>query len=759
MKPRVRSLLIACLLASQLVQAADNTVMLNFVNADIESTIKAIGLISGKNFVIDPRVKGTVNIISSEPVSKDAVYPILLSALRQQGFTALESNGVIKVMPEADAKQHYSATGSAHMKLNGDRIVTQVYPLKYESASQLVPILRPLVSPNNAVAAYAAGNTLVITDYADNVRRLNRIIENIDQPSSSDIFPITLKYASALDVAQTLAKLMPEIAMQGVSPANQLGEGIRRSTVVPDLRSNSLLVRSENTAVATQIKRLVATLDSPGAAGGNIHVVYLRNAEAVKLAGTLRGILTGQDGGNSSSSQGLSTSSTNSSGTAGSTSSTSSTGTSGTGSTGGLSSSNNSNSNNSSQSTGTSVQIGGATVLLQADQMTNSLVITAPDNIYNNLRSVIDKLDVRRAQVYVEAIIAEVNASKANELGVQWVLGGSSSSASVIGLSSLSGVGTLSNALGTIVTAAASKDYSSLPTGFNVGVVNGSLTGDGKSPTVGLLLSALQNQGDANVLSTPNLVTLDNEEAKIMVGQNIPILTGQTASSGSNTNPFNTYTRQDVGITLAVRPQVSEGGAITMQVYQEVSGVDSTVNTSGGGLATKKRTIESRVLVDNGQTIVLGGLLEDSSQNGENKVPLLGDLPWIGGLFRYQARNWSKTNLMVFLRPVILYDSKDTDSLTSDRYGYIRGVQQNFKMSDSAALPAVPDVVLPDLNGAARLKTGNTRYNSQDLTVPDTTRPSPDDASGVNATTPSAGPIPAPADASKPADMTGAPAK
>ena len=720
MKPRLRSVFIACLFASQLVQAADNTVMLNFVNADIEATIKAIGLISGKNFVIDPRVKGTVNIISSEPVSKEAVYPILLSALRQQGFTALESNGVIKVMPEADAKQHYSSTGTPGMKLNGDRIVTQVYALKYESAAQLVPILRPLVSPNNAVSAYAAGNTLVITDYADNVRRLNRIIENIDQPASSDIFPLQLKYASALDVAQTLAKLMPEIAMQGVTPSNPVGEGIHRSTVVPDLRSNSLLVRSENAAVATQIKRLVATLDSPSAAGGNIHVVYLRNAEAVKLAGTLRGILTGQDSGNSSTSQGLSVNSSNSSTSGSSGSSSSST----SGLTSGQSSTTTGNSSSGgTQSTGTSVQISGATVLIQADQMTNSLVITAPDNIYNNLRSVIDKLDVRRAQVYVEAIIAEVNANKTNELGVQWALGGAANSASVIGLSSLSGgVGTLGASLGAIANAAATKDYSTLPTGFNVGVVNGDVTGNGKSPTVGAILSALQFKGDANILSTPNLLTLDNEEAKILVGQNIPIQTGTSSSSGANNSPFTTYTREDVGITLAVRPQVSEGGSITMQVYQEVSSVDTSVNTQGGGIATKKRTIESRVLVDNGQTIVLGGLLQSDSGNNENKVPLLGDIPYIGGLFRYQSRNWSKTNLMVFLRPVILYDSADVNALTSDRYQFLRGVQKDFNMSDSAVLPAVPSVIMPELPPPQPVRTG-PRYSNPDAAPADASAP------------------------------------
>jgi len=293
----LRPFLLACLLASQLTIAADDKVTLNFVNADIESTIKAIGLISGKNFVIDPRVKGTLNIVSSQAVSKEMVFPILLSALRQQGFTAVESSGVVKVLPEADAKQHYSSTGNRGMKLSGDSMVTQVYPLRYESAVQMVPILRPLISPNNTISAYPAGNTLVITDYADNIRRLNQIIERIDQPASSDIFSVSLKYASAVDVAQNLARLMPEIMVQGVNQSMPAAEGVKRSIVVPDLRSNSLMVRSENILHAQQIKKLAATMDSQGSSGGNIHVVYLKNAEAAKLANTLKGIMTGQDSG------------------------------------------------------------------------------------------------------------------------------------------------------------------------------------------------------------------------------------------------------------------------------------------------------------------------------------------------------------------------------------------------------------------------------------------------------------------------------
>ncbi len=665
----LRPFLLACLLASQLSIAADDKVTLNFVNADIESTIKAIGLISGKNFVIDPRVKGTLNIVSSQAVSKEMVFPILLSALRQQGFTAVESSGVVKVLPEADAKQHYSNTGNRSMKLAGDRMVTQVYPLKYESAVQMVPILRPLISPNNTIAAYPGGNTLVITDYADNIRRLNEIIERIDQPASSDIFSVTLKYASAIDVAQNLGRLMPEIMVQGINQGMPLAEGVKRSVVVPDLRSNSLLVRSENILHAQQIKKLAATMDSQGSSGGNIHVVYLKNAEAAKLANTLKGIMTGQDSGSSAAAPSSSMSASPAGAMPASAPA-------------------------APTSAAANVQVGGVNVMIQADNMTNSLVITAPDNIYNNLRTVIDKLDVRRAQVYVEAMIAEVNVSKAGAFGVQWLLAGGNDNVSAVGAASLNG-------LGSLLKGIATKDPSVIPGGLSLGILNGNPV-NGRMPTLGVLASALQDSGDGNVLSTPNLMTLDNEEAKIMVGQNIPIITGSQASSGANANPFVSIERKDVGIKLRVRPQVSEGGSITLTVYQEVSSIDKSVLTDGAGLATKTRSIDSKVLVDDGQIIVLGGLIEDRVTVKRSQVPLLGDIPYLGAFFRYEDRKSEKVNLMVFLRPVVLRDADATRNLSSDRYQYLRAEQNRFERPSSALLPEMPAVVLPEVIDARK---------------------------------------------------------
>lgn len=651
-----------------IAQAADDLVTLNFVGSDVESAIKAVGVITGKNFVIDPRVKGTINIVSNQPVARELIYPILLSALRQQGFTAIDTGSIIKVMPEADAKLQSVQVLNRQGKSSGDRLVTQVYPLTYESASQLANTLRPLVSPNNLIAAYQGNNTLVITDYADNVARISRIIDNIDQPPNNEVFTIPIKHASALDIAQTIARLMPEVMVQGVASPMATPEGVRRTVVVPDLRGNQLLVRGEAAAHTRQIKSLVASLDTPAASGSNINVVYLRNAEAVRLANTLKGILTGQDGGSAQGSSGSGftsvASGSNNSASAATTATTSS--------------------NAGAQSASVNVQVGGATVLIQADGMTNSLIITAPDHIYNNLRSVIDKLDVRRAQIYIEALIAEVNVSKATELGVQWIGGGGNDKISLLNPNGLS-------ANGNLATMLASKAMA--PAGFSLGFFNGDpLKGEA---TLGLLASAIEKAGDGNILSTPNLLMLDNEEAKITVGQNIPIVTGSYATTaGSSTNPFTTVERKDIGIKLKVKPQVSEAGTITLTVSQEVSNIGEKASASSD-VITNVRTIDTKVLVDDGQIIVLGGLIEEKLTLSNNKVPLLGDIPLLGNLFKYETQGHEKVNLMVFLRPVILRDAKSINALSSERYEYLRNEQGKFVIPGNMLLDALPKVQLP----------------------------------------------------------------
>ena len=642
-------------------QGGGDTVTLNFVNADIPSVIKAVGELTGRNFVIDPRVKGTVMITSAKPVARDQVYPILLSALRMQGFSAIEGRGVVKIVPEAEAKHNFSVTRGKDLNDSGDRIVTQVYPLVYESAAQMMPVLRPLIGPNNAIAVLPNSNTLVITDYADNMRRLNAIIAAVDQPSANDTALIRLNHVSAVDVAQSLGRLMADggAPSQGAAPGSRLA-------IVPDVRSNTLLVRSDNPARIQMLRGLVAGLDVPGAAGGNIHVVYLRNAEAAKLAETLRGVLTGE------APAALSTPTP----TLGSTTSTGTT------------------SLAPASVSPVSGAAGGSMIL--ADTATNSLIISAPDVTYNALRAVIDKLDARRAQVFVEALVLEITAEKAAEFGIQWqdLRNLNESGTNFIGGTNLGGRGTGSNIID------ASVNLGNLGQGLNIGVVSGTIEipGLGLVTNLGMLARALESDANANILSTPNLVTMDNEEAKIVIGQNVPFITGSYAQTGTTTtaNPFQTIERQDVGLTLRVRPQVSEGGSVKLQIYQEISSLRESTGAAAD-VITDKRSIDSTVLVDDGRIIVLGGLIQDSMQDGLQKVPLLGDIPVLGHFFKYEKRKRVKTNLMVFLRPHVLRDAGSADVLTGERYDFIRERQAEYRMQPHFLLPDMQMKPLPDL--------------------------------------------------------------
>ena len=582
--------------------AADKeTVTLNFVNADLVQVIKTVGMITGKNFLIDPRVTGTVNIISNGPVAKELVYPIMLSALRLQGFAAVEEQGFVKIVPEADAKLNYSITTDKPIKGGGDKIVTQVYQLQYENAAQLLPVLRPLISPNNVIAAYPNNNTLVITDYAENIRRINKIIQSIDQPTQGEITQIKLEHASAVDVAQLLSKLMPEAgAQQGVPGATP------KLLLTVDPRSNIIFVRSENPSYVSRVRALVTGMDTPAAASGNIHVVYLRNAEATKVAETLRGLLSGQSQSQSQTSLGATPAASFAPTPGGA---------------GGV----------AAQPVAASSSPQAVSSTIQAYPATNSLVIIAPDHLYNQLRSVIDKLDARRAQVFVEALIVEVSDNVSGDFGVQFqnLLGINKDGTNAIGGTNFGARGGGTNIIDL------SQSIGSASTGLNLGVVRGMVNIPGIGPIInlGVLARALESHGKTNILSTPNILTLDNEEAKIVVGQNVPFITGSFSQASGTTagtvNPFQTIDRKDVGLTLKVKPTVAEGGSIKMQFYQEVSSVDTsnTVNTGGAGVVTNKRSIESTVLVDDGQIIVLGGLIQDNSTNSRSQVPVLGSIP------------------------------------------------------------------------------------------------------------------------------------
>ncbi|RDK01922.1 type II secretion system secretin GspD [Paraburkholderia lacunae] len=700
------ALLVVGLITAQTAQAQ---VTLNFVNADIDQVAKAIGAATGKTIIVDPRVKGQLNLVSENAVPEDQALKTLQSALRMQGFALVQDHGVLKVVPEADAKLQGVPTyiGNAPVA-RGDQVVTQVFQLKNESANNLLPVLRPLISPNNTVAAYPANNTIVVTDYADNVRRIAQIIAGVDTAAGQQVQVVPLKNANALDAAQQLTKMLDPGTIGSTDTTLKV-------SVTADPRTNSLLLRASNAGRLNAAKSLAKQLDGPTGQPGNMHVVALRNADATKLAKTLRGML-GKGGETGAATGSNEASSFNQSGGGGSFGS-SSTGTAGTPPlpSGGLGSSSFGSpagggaggAYGSSGGAGSGGLLGGEKEksednqpggMIQADSATNSLIITASDPVYRNLRAVIGQLDARRAQVYIEALIVELNSNTNANLGIQWqvanneVFAGTNlatgSGNSIVNLTAAAANATTGGLAGALVGQ-------NLQQGLNVGWVHNIFGVKG----LGALLQALSQTADANVLSTPNLITLDNEEAKIVVGTNVPIQTGSYSNltSGTTGNAFNTFDRVDVGLTLHIKPQITDGGILKLQLYTEDSAiVNGTTNvaTNPAGPQFTKRSIQSTVLADNGEIIVLGGLMQDNYQVSNSKVPLLGDIPWLGQLFRSEQKTRNKTNLMVFLRPVIISDRDTAQAVTSNRYDYIQGVQGAYR-SDNNLIKDKDDPVVP----------------------------------------------------------------
>ena len=696
-------------------------VTLNFAGADIEAVARTMATITGKNVVVDPRVKGQLSLVTEKAVPPQAAFQQFLAALRLQGFTVVESAGLYKVVPEADAKLQ---TGSVSVSQggvggtpSGGQIVTQIFKLNFENAANLVPVLRPLISPNNTINVNPGNNSLVITDYADNLQRLARIVAAMDVSNASDVEVIPLQHAVAADLAPLVSRLVEgagTAATAGVPPAGAQGQADTafKTTLLAEPRSNALIVRAANPARVALVRSLVAKLDQPAlpgssAASGNIHVVYLKNADAVKLATTLRAALAASAGGAAGAAAtggatgagglgtGLSSGLTQTGGSglgqgsglgAGSTS-----GGLGTGTSGGL------NGGNANQPS-----TGG---MIQADPTTNSLIITAPEPQYRQIRAVIDKLDGRRAQVLIESLIVEVSANKVAEFGIQWQTAFGNYGSGAVGVigtnSSVTGGNIIDLAVAAATGNAAGISSQTLGNGMNVAIaprINGKYY-------LGALANFLENTGDANVLSTPNLLTLDNEEAQIIIGNNVPFPTGSYANTGGNNgavNPFTTVERKDVGLMLRVRPTINENGTVKLTLYQEVSKVNEGTLKDTNGPTTSKRSIESTVMVDDGNVIVLGGLLEDSYALGQDKVPVMGDLPVVGALFRNENRSRKKTNLMVFLRPMVIRDAATSEALVMDRYEAIRALQQGTQPAPSAVMRAVSDApVLPPLRPGA----------------------------------------------------------
>ena len=716
---RAASLLIAaCVLCAQpgaplyaqegAKPAAGGKVTLDFANAEIEAVARTMATITGRNVVVDPRVKGTMTLTSTVPVTPAQAMQLFASQLRTQGFSLVENNGISLVLPEAEAKLQSSAVSAGPVRGATGQIVTQIFRLTHENANNLVPILRPLISPNNTINVNPGTNALVITDYAENLQRIARIIAALDISGATGVEIVHLKYGIASDLAPLVARLMesgggsaiptpvpgqPTVAVAAATS----NEGGYKTTLVPEPRSNAIIIRAANPARLALAKTLIEQLDQPASlrpdgSSGNIHVVYLKNAEATKLAVTLRAALAAlpgqsQTGGAAGSSAPAAAPAATSQATQTQTS---------TGST---------SSGMSSLASGPTINAAASNQpstggQIQADPATNSLIISAPEPVYRELRAVIDKLDQRRAQVFVESLIAEVREDKAADFGIQWQgLFGGGSTVGVLGTNYSTARATSSGTSSTSIVDFASALYgytkgtsTTLPTvntGFNL------LVG---SKTLGLLANFIQSTGAGNVLSTPTLLTLDNEEAKIIVGQNVPFVTGSytnTGSSSTSVNPFQTYERKDVGLTLRVKPQISEDGTIKMVIYQEVSSVVNGTATNSSGPITNKRAIESSVLVDDGAIVVLGGLLEDQYSSTEDKVPVLGDVPVFGNLFKSRNRSYVKTNLMVFLRPVIVRDAAASESFSLDRYDMMRATQQATQPKPSSVLQVNQAPVMP----------------------------------------------------------------
>ena len=647
-------------------------VTVNFVNADIEAVTRAFAAMIERAIVVDPRVKGSITVYSEQPQSVREAYSSYVSALRGLGFAVVESAGLLKVVPEADAKLQSGTVSVGELNVRGDQVMTQIFSLRFENPNNLVAVLRPLISANNTINASPGTNALIITDYAENLQRLGKIIAALDKPAGTEVEIVPLQHAVAAD----LAPLVQRLSDGGGAGVPGVPGSTGSLTVLADSRSNSLMLRAANPTRLAAALATIARLDRPNnftGPGGGMWVVHLKNADAVRLATVVRAAF----GAAGSSSSGGSVPATAPAPTPGVPPGGTAAGAGG----GGLTAS-------AQPSTGG---------FIQADPATNSLIITAPEPLYKQVRALIDQLDTRRAQVYIESMIVEVSGGNAADFGFQWqgLLGKSGDKIGMVAGTNFSAAGRPSII---DINTSAVKGSINLGSGLNVGVLN---TINGIT-SLAAIARALQSQSETNVISTPNLITLDNEEAKIVVGENVPFITGQftnTGGGGATTNPFQTIERKDVGITLRIRPQIGEGGAIRMTIFQEQSSVkqDTAAGTSNAGPSTSKRSIENIVTVDDGQILVLGGLIEDRFETVRSKVPLLGDIPWLGALFRSESRERKRTNLMVFLRPVVMRDAESANRFSADRYDQIRGQLRDGQPSPSLVLPVNEGPALPPL--------------------------------------------------------------
>lgn len=605
------------------------TATLNLNNADIRTLINTVSEVTGKNFIIDPRVKSKITVVSSKPMGKDELYEVFLSILQVHGFAAVPGENIIKIVPDANAKQDSVPTLPERGESFSDQLVTQVIPLENVGANQLVPILRPLVPQQGHLAAYAPSNVLIITDRAANITRLMDVIHRIDRPGNEEIEIIRLEHASASEVVRIINALLQQPGNDPNAPG--------KPTVTADDRTNSVLVTGDK-AARLRIRGIIAQLDAPLDSGGNTQVIFLKYAVASDMVGILQGVSAktaeqqqGQAGGGGGGNAGP-----------------------------------------------------GKGVDIQADEANNALVLTGPPAVISELERIVRLLDIPRAQVLIEAVVAEVSVDLASELGTEILFKGNNDGDGPVG-------GTIFNEVADLASLA--SDTPNVSPGLNL--IGGS-SGNGGTDFA-LILRALKNDTATNILSTPTLVTMDNVEAEVVFGQNVPFLTGSYAGTGGAgvVNPFQTVERQDVGLTLKVKPQINEGNAIKMVIEQEVSSVAPT--TVEGGVVTNKRAIKTQVMVEDGEVIVLGGLIEDRFSDDKSKVPILGSIPILGRLFSFTRTTKVKSNLMVFIRPVILHNRFDNSYYTSNKYDLIRARQMDAKIG-KRGLISDPAAELPEID-------------------------------------------------------------
>lgn len=611
-----------------LARQSNGNVTLNFQEMDIASLIQAVSRVTGRNFIVDPRVKARVTLISARPITPEKVYDVFLSVLQVHGFAAVEAGDVTKIVPEADGKTDGQRVNPGSPPK--DEMVTEVVRLRHVDAAPLIPVMRQMMPQQAVLSAMEKSNALVMTDRAGNVERLKGILAEVDKPTFRNVEIIDLDYANAEDVADTLKQLFDASGGGG-----KAGGGMQFTA---DARTNSVLIGGDRNSRA-QMRAVITDLDTPVTDDGDTRVFHLKYAKAEDMMKVLQGMQSGGGGGANAAGPGK------------------------------------------------------TPLNLAADASLNALVVTASPERMRMIASVIEQLDVRRQQVLVEAVIAEVSEDLNDKLGTQLaVLGSESGNGTVpIGISSFNGL--LSTVAGGGTEALADSVLSSLGDGANVGA--GRLSSDGTSFAV--LVSALSAQAGNNILSTPSLLTLDNEESSIVVGQNIPIVTGSYADSGSGTtptNPFQTISREDIGIKLKVTPTISPDDTVRLQIEQEVSSLDNTARSSAG-LITNKRNVTTTVQVDDGDVVVLGGLIDDTTSNQVQKVPGLGDLPLFGNLFRYRDTTTSKRNLMVFIRPLIVSDGGELTAFSDEQYRRMRGHQQaawnDRSLGDPADWPVLPE--------------------------------------------------------------------